>query len=57
MKVDLLSISIVVSGTILLISIFFEEYLFGLDTPIMLLALGLILFALYKDYWSEKKGK
>ena len=57
MKVDLLGISIVVSGTILLISIFFEEYLFGLDTPIMLLALGLILFALYKNYWSEKKGK
>jgi hypothetical protein len=57
MKPDFVTISIVIGITILLIDIFFEEYMFGLNTPILLLALGLILFAFFKQVRHEKKNK
>ena len=57
MKLSFVTISIIIGITILLIDIFFGEYMFGLNTPILLLALALVLFAFFWQVRHEKEDK
>ena len=57
MRLNFVRIAIVFGITIGLTDVFFEEYLFGLNTPIMLFALGIVIFAFYIQHRNEKKGK
>jgi hypothetical protein len=57
MKNNFSTIALVLGITILLIDIFFGEYMFGLNTPIMLFSLALLIFGLFKLRQDEKKNK
>jgi hypothetical protein len=47
MKIDLSNLAIIIGVSVVLIDIFFSALFFGLNTPIILIALGLVLFALF----------
>ncbi len=48
MKIDLAGVSIITGLTILLIDIFFPDYLFGFNNLLLLAALGFIVFTFLK---------
>jgi hypothetical protein len=54
MRIDFFSGTIILTGIIALILIFADEYFYGLGVPIAILALALILFALFKDIFNSK---
>ena len=54
MKFDFVTISVIIGVSVLLVDIYFEEYLFGLNNLILLLALGLVIFAFFKQRRNEK---
>lgn len=57
MKIDLMIVSIIIGVIVVLVDIFYSEYLFGLNTPIIILALGLVIFSFVKRAQDEKKNK
>ena len=57
MKLSFATISIIIGISVLLIDIFFGEYMFGLNTPILLLALALVIFAFVQQVRHEKKNE
>lgn len=56
MKRDYTTISIIVGVLVLLASIFLDEYLFGLNIPLIILALGFMVFAHFRQKKSVKNG-
>lgn len=48
MKIDLGNLALIVGISVVLLDIFFSEFFFGFNTPVILIALGLVLFALFK---------
>lgn len=57
MRIDLGNVAIVVGISVILLNIFFHDIFLGLNTPIMLIALGLVLFALMKKKSNGEKNK
>lgn len=55
MKLSFATISIIIGIAVLLIDIFFTDYMLGINTPILLLALGLVIFAFFQQVRGEKK--
>lgn len=55
MKRDYAWLAVFIGATILIIGIFFEEFLFGLEIPIEILALSFSVFALYRIIRNEKE--
>ncbi len=55
MKFDYVNISVVFGVTIVLVDIFFNEYLFGFNNLLILLALLFIAIAYFKQSHDEKK--
>ena len=54
MKFDLAILSVIIGLIILLVDIFFPDYLFGLNTPLLIAALGFIVFTFVKR--NDKKS-
>ena len=48
MKIDLSSLVLIIGVSVVLLDIFFSEIFLGYNTPIILIALGLVLFVLFK---------
>jgi hypothetical protein len=57
MKIDFGNLAIVIGVSVILMNIFFNDFFLGLNTPVILIALGLVLFALFKKNKNEKSNK
>ena len=54
MKIDFENLAIVIGVSVILLDIFFNNIFRGLNTPVILAALGLVLFALFRKKKNEK---
>ena len=55
MKLDYVNAAVIFGVSIILIDIFFNEYMFGLDVPLILVALLIIIIAYWKHSKDERK--
>ena len=55
MKIDLGNLSLIIGVSVVVLDIFFSDIFLGYNTPIILIALGLVLFALFKKKKSENR--
>ena len=55
MKLDYVNVAVIFGVSIILIDIFFNEYMFGLDVPLILVAFLITIIAYWKHSKDEKK--
>jgi hypothetical protein len=56
MKLDLGNIVLVIGITVILVNVFFHDLFFGFNIPVIVIALGSVLFALFRKN-ERKKNK
>ncbi len=55
MKKDYTTVSIVFAVATFLISVFFDEYMFGLDLPLMILGLSFLIYVHFRQRRIKKQ--